>query len=80
MARTIEDREYAKFRNENKVAVTLEGDTGLLEGISYDDIQAEIVSAIITNYKYYSAGVLKATIQVTFTNSAHDDVSRVRRL
>lgn len=84
MKSTVFDREYDKFRpasnDKSKVAVTLEGDSGLLEGISYDDIQAEFPTSLITNYKYYLNGVLQTTVEVTFTNAAHDDVLRARRV
>jgi hypothetical protein len=80
----IIDREKAKFREtddgQTKVAVSMEGDSGLLEGVSYDDIQAEFATSTITNYKYYKDAVLVATVQVTFTNSSKSDVLRVRRL
>lgn len=84
MKSTVFDREHDKFRPANngksKVAVTPEGDSGLLEGISYDDIQAEFPTPLITNYKYYLNGVLQTTVEVTFTNAAHDDVLRARRV
>ena len=84
MKSTVQDREFDKFRSadndKSKVAVTLEGDTGLLQGITYDDIQAEFPSSTITNYKYYSSSVLVATIEVTFTDSAHSDVLRARKI
>ena len=84
MKSTVQDREFDKFRSadndKSKVAVTLEGDTGLLQGITYDDIQAEFPSSIITNYKYYSSSVLVATIEVTFMDSAHSDVLRARKI
>lgn len=84
MKNTVQDREFDKFRSadndKSKVAVTLEGDTGLLQGITYDDIQAEFPSSTITNYKYYSSSVLVATIEVTFTDSAHSDVLRARKI
>lgn len=84
MKETVKDREQDKFRpgqdGLSKVAVTLEGDSGLLQGITYDDIQAEFPSSTITNYKYYSSSVLVATIEVTFTDSAHSDVLRARKI
>ena len=84
MKNTVQDREFDKFRSadndKSKVAVTLEGDTGLLQGITYDDIQAEFPSSTITNYKYYSSSVLVATIEVTFMDSAHSDVLRARKI
>jgi len=84
MKSNIDERKYDSYRDasndKSKVAVTLEGDTGLLQGITYDDIQAEFPSSTITNYKYYSSSVLVATIEVTFTDSAHSDVLRARRI
>ena len=84
MQNSVKDREFDRFRpaenGKSKVAVTLEGDTGLLQGITYDDIQAEFPSSTITNYKYYSSSVLVATIEVTFTDSAHSDVLRARKI
>jgi hypothetical protein len=84
MKNSIQDRKFDSYRSadndKSKVAVTMEGDTGLLQGISYDDIQAEFPSSTITNYKYYSNSVLVATIEVTFTDSAHSDVVRARKI
>jgi hypothetical protein len=84
MKSNIDERKYDSYRDapngKSKVAVTLEGDAGLLQGITYDDIQAEFTSSTITNYKYYSSSVLVATIEVTFTDSAHSDVLRARRI
>lgn len=84
MQSDLKSREHDKFRDategKTKVAVTQEGDSGLLEGISYDDIQATFPSDIITNYSYYKSSVLQATIEVTFTDSAHNEVLRVRKI
>lgn len=84
MKADIKERNYDSFREapngKSKVAVTIEGDTGLLENVRYDDIQAEFPTPLITNYKYYLNGVLQTTVEVTFTNSAHDDVLRARRV
>ncbi len=84
MQQDLKSREHDKFREApdglSKVAVTQEGDTGLLEGISYDDIQATFPSSLITNYNYYKNSVLQATIEVTFTDSAHNEVLRVRKI
>ena len=81
---SIKDREYAKFRQGSdggtSVSVTMDGDVGLLQGISYDDIQAEFPSSTVTLYKYYLNLNLVATIEVTFTDSSHCDVIRARKL
>lgn len=73
-------REASSDPKKTKVAVTLEGDTGLLQGVSYDDIQATFPSSTVTNYNYYLSAVLQATLEVTFTDAAHSDVLRVRRI
>ena len=84
MQSNIDERQYDSYRDarngKSKLAVISEGDTGLLEGISYDDIQANFISSYVTNYEYYLSTVLVATIEVTFIDSAHSDVSRVRRI
>ena len=81
---SIKDREHAKFRQGSdggtSVSVIMDGDIGLLQGISYDDIQAEFTSSTITLYKYYLNLNLVATIEVTFTDSSHSDVIRARKL
>lgn len=78
------DREYAKYRDagngQTKVAVTNEGDTGLLEGIQYDDIQATYPNSTTENYAYYLDAVLVATIEVTYTNPTKSVLLRARRI
>jgi hypothetical protein len=80
---SLRDREQDKFRasgEESKVAVTLEGDTGLLEGIQYDDIQATYPTTSSERYAYYLSGVLQVTIEVTYTNSSKNVFLRARRI
>lgn len=84
MKDNVKDREFDKFRssdnNLSKVAVTMEGDTGLIQGISYDDIQATFPSSAITVYSYYLSGSLQAQVEVTFTDASKSDVLRARRI
>ena len=84
MSQNIDDRELAKFRQGSgdlsTVAVTLEGDTGLLEGISYDDMQAEYPTITKEIYSYFSNTILVAQIEVTYTDSTKDVLLRVRRI
>ena len=84
MKDNVKDREFDKFRSSSnnlaKVAVTLEGDTGLVEGISYDDIQVTYPTNETEVYSYYKSAVLQAQIEVTYTNISKLELSRVRRL
>jgi hypothetical protein len=78
------DREYTKFREagngQTKVAVGLEGDTGLLEGVSYDDIQVTYPSSSTERYAYFLSSTLQATIEVTYSDSTKEVLTRVRRI
>lgn len=69
---SIEDRTYKRFRDAGsgltKVAVGLEGDTGLLEGVQYDEIQATYPTTSTELYTFYSATVQVAQIEVTYSN------------
>lgn len=88
MAQTdaIKDRDFSSFvespsRPGNSAReVTISGDTGLLEGIVYDDIQATYPNATTENYAYYLNAVLQATIQVTYTNASKSILIRARRI
>jgi hypothetical protein len=84
MKDNVKDREFDKFRSaENglsKVAVTMEGDIGLLDGVSYDDVQASFVSTTITVYSYYKNTILQAQVEVTFNDSTKCEVIRARRI
>jgi hypothetical protein len=64
----------------SKVAVMQDGDTGLLDGINYDDIQATYPNATTENYEYYLDSILQATIQVTYTDSTKGILLRARRV
>lgn len=74
----INSREFAKFREGDRVAVTLEN--GILAGLQYDDIQATYPNATTENYSYYLAGQIVATIEVTYSNSNKKDLLRARRI
>lgn len=65
-----------------EIAIRVSGqDTGeLLEGISYDDIQATYPSATIENYSYYLNEVLQATIEVTYSNASKEVLLRARKI
>lgn len=84
MKESTKDRESDKFRaaqnNKSKVATTLEGDVGLLEGISYDDVQASYPNATTENYAYYLSAVLQATLEVTYTTASKTTFLRARRI
>lgn len=80
----IRDREHDKFRgdstSETRVAVTMEGDTGLLEGVQYDDVQVTYPDSVTENYLYYQSAILQTTIEVTYTSSSKDLLLRARRV
>lgn len=84
MKDSVRDREFDKFRssenNLSKVAVTMEGDSGLLQGIEYNDIQVTYPTNETELYSYYLGATLKAQIEVTYTNLSKQDLLRVRRL
>lgn len=84
MPSSFRDRDQAKFRDaigdKSKVAVTIEGDTGLLENIQYDDIQATYPTSTTEVYSYYLGSVLQASIEVSYTNSSKNIFVRARRL
>ena len=68
----INSREFDKFRDGNKVAVTVEGDIGLLEGIKYDSIEATYPSLTTELYTYKLATVAQAQILVTYSDSTKE--------
>jgi hypothetical protein len=85
LSTNINSLEKAKFRDagdesRSRVAVVQEGDTGLIQGIEYDDIQVEYPSALIENYLYYKEAVLQATIEITYQDSAKKILLRARRV
>lgn len=78
-----QDRERDKFRNKNGqtvVATTLEGDTGILQGVQYDDVQAAYPDSTTETYSYYLNTVLQATVEITYTDSTKKTLSRARRV
>ena len=81
----INSREMAKFRDGgsetlSRVAVTTEGDTGLIQGIEYDDIQVTYPTTLTENYAYYLDTVLQATIEITYSDTAKRVLTRARRI
>lgn len=83
MKDSLRDRENDRFRDANglsKVAVTIEGDTGLLEGVSYDEIQATYPTPSTELYTYKLASATVAQIQVSYTNSSKHTLASVIRL
>lgn len=78
------DRDFNKYRdagsNNTKVAVTQEGDTGLIEGIQYDDVQASYPSSLIEEYAYFLNTVLQATVEITYQDSCKRILLRARRI
>lgn len=84
MRDNTKDREFDKFRpardGKSKVANVLEGDTGLLEGISYDDIQASYPNNTTELYTFFFQSVQVAAIQVTYTNASKHTFLRARRV
>ena len=84
MKDNVKDREFDKFRsspnNLSKVAVSVEGDSGLLQGVEYNDIQVTYPTNETENYTYYYDTVIQAVIEVTYTNLSKQDLLRVRRL
>jgi len=81
---SVQDRELNKFRDAgekySKVAVTMEGDTGLLEGISYDEIQATYPSSSTELYTYKLSSTTVASILVTYSNSSKKTLVSVARV
>lgn len=84
MESNLKDREFDKFRpsdnGKSSVAVTIEGDSGIIQGVSYDDIQVTFPSATVTVYEYLKATVLQATVEITYTNAAQTSIVRIRRI
>jgi len=84
MKDNVKDREFDKFRsspnNLSKIAVSVEGDSGLLQGIEYNDIQVTYPTNETENYTYYYDTVIQAVIEVTYTNLSKQELLRVRRL
>lgn len=83
MADSIQDLEYQKFRtvaSGKAVAVVSSGDTsGLLAGLSYDDIQVTDLG-FKDHYSYYLSTALVATIEVEYEDSTKEKLVRVRRV
>lgn len=84
MSPEIRDREFTKFRDasgkNSKVAVTQEGDTGLIEGVQYDDILAAYPNSTTETYSYYLNTVLQATVEITYQDNAKKILLRARRI
>lgn len=80
----VRDNEAKKFRDTvdgPAVAVTSEGDlSGLLSGVSYDDIQATFPTSTTELYTYLKASVTVAQIEITYSNSSKQTLLRARRL
>ena len=78
------DNEAKRFRDAglrgSKVAVVQEGDTGLLEGVQYDEIQASYPSSTTEVYTFYSSSVQVAEIEVVYTNASKKLISSARRV
>ncbi len=58
----------------------INGDTGLLEGVQYDDIQATYPTSSTEVYSYYLDTVLQAAIEVSYTDSTKNTFIRARRI
>ncbi len=80
----INSREFGKFRDgggdNSKVAVVLEGDSGIIQGIEYDDIQASYPDSLTEQYEYYLDAVLQATVEITYQDTAKKIFLRARRI
>jgi hypothetical protein len=80
----INTLEKQKFRGDSPdnvyVAVGLTGDTGILQGVEWDDVQAAYPSATEEIYSYYLNSTLVAQIEVTYTDSVKEFLLRARRL
>lgn len=80
----VKDQELNKFRNINNktlIAVTTEGDTsGILAGISYNDIQASYPNNQTETYTYLKDAVVVAQVEVTYTSSSKNELLRVRKI
>lgn len=77
----INTREKEKFieLNDGSVAVNsfdrgnivgLITNSGLLNGVTYDQVTATKVSASTIDYKFYASAVLQATVRFIFTSDA----------
>lgn len=84
MPSSFRDRDQAKFRdaanNKSKIAVAVEGDTGLLEGVSYDEVQATYPSPTAEIYSFLLASTQVAQIEVTYSNSSKQALISVKRV
>lgn len=84
MKSNIDERWYDAFREaslgKSKIATTTEGDSGLLQGIEYNDIQVAYPTNETEVYSYYLDATLKAQIEVTYTNLSKQELLRVRRI
>lgn len=80
----VKDQELNKFRTKNNktlIAVTTEGDvSGILAGISYDDIQASYPSNTTEIYTYLKDSVIVAQVEVSYSNSSKQTLTRARKL
>lgn len=79
----LNDREKQKFRESpagTKVAVTMEGDSGLLQGVEYDDIQVTYPTGQTEVYTFLKDGVQVAQIEVTYSSSSKHELTRARRI
>lgn len=80
----IRDRELKKFRpgtgSDSTVAVTIEGDSGLLQGLVYDEIIATYPTSTTENYNYKLSGVSVANILITYTDATKANLSSAKRV
>lgn len=80
----FEELERAAFKKTSKEniakRVSIEGDTGILEGVQYDEIRAEYPSSVIEVYRYYLEGYEQAAVQVTYTSSNKKFISGAIRI
>ena len=64
----------------DKNPITVTSKESLLSGLSYDDLRATYPDSVTENYSYYLKDVLVATVQVTYTDSTKDILTRARRI
>lgn len=79
------DRDYQKFRDgsvvgQTKVAVSVEGDTGILQGVEYDEIQATYPSPDVELYTYFKSAIEVASVEVTYTDNTKQTLLSVKRV
>ena len=81
ISKNIEDREYLKFRDGHRVAVSVEN--GLVSGIDYDALSFEYPNTqteIIRFRQINETGAIIASVEIRYTDSTKENIQYAKRI